>query len=146
MINDFAQFKLQQSMPHQKQSRYANWSNATRYELLKLFVMLIIMGIDRRPQLSDYWSLDSLFYTPKFHELFLCYRFELSYSTMLHAGAIGDDNSKKSKIEPFLNLLLVKFQSAFYLGENLSLDGMVIKWKVEVSTKCIIQISLKNTI
>ena len=129
MINDFAQFKLQQSMPHQKQSRYANWSNATRYELLKLFVMLIIMGIDRRPQLSDYWSLDSLFYTPKFHEVFLCYRFELSYSTMLHAGAIGDDNSKKSKIEPFLNLLLVKFQSAFYPGENLSLDEMVIKWK-----------------
>ena len=48
---------------------------------------------------------------------------------LLHADAIGDDNSKKSKIEPFLNLLLVKFQSAFYPGENLSLDEMVIKWK-----------------
>ena len=42
---------------------------------------------------------------------------------------MGDDNSKKSKIEPFLNLLLVKFQSAFYPGENLFLDEMVIKWK-----------------
>ena len=82
MINDFAQFKLQQSMPHQKHSRYANWSNVTRYELLKLFAMLIIMGIDRRPQLSDYWSLDSLFYTPKFHELFSRNRFELLYSTV----------------------------------------------------------------
>ena len=129
MINDFAQFKLQQSMPHQKHSRYTNWSNVTRYELLKLFAMLIIMGIDRRLQLSDYWSLDSLFYTPKFHELFSRNRFELLYSTMLHAGAICDDNSKKSKIEPFLNLLLVKFQSAFYPGKNLSLDEIVIKWK-----------------
>ena len=116
-------------MPHQKHSRYANWSNVTRYELLKLFAMLIIMGIDRRPQLSDYWSLDSLFYTLKFYELFSRNRFELLYSTMLHDGAIRDDNSKKSKIEPFLNLILVKFQSAFYPGENLSLDEMVIKWK-----------------
>ena len=46
MINDFAQFKLQESMPHQKHPRYANWSNVTCYELLKLFAMLIIMGID----------------------------------------------------------------------------------------------------
>ena len=81
MISDFAQFKLQQSMPHQKHSRYANWSNVTRYGLLKIFAMLIIMGIDRRPQLSDYWSLDSLSYTPKFHELFSRNRFELLYVT-----------------------------------------------------------------
>ena len=111
MINDFAQSKLQQNTPHQEHSRYANWSDLTRYELLKMIAMLIIMGIDRRPKLSDYWSLDSLFYTPVFHEVFSHNRFQLLYFTMLHAGAIGDDNSKKSKIEPFLNLLLVKFQN-----------------------------------
>ena len=51
------------------------------------------------------------------------------YSTMLHDGSIGDEQSKKDKIEPFLNMLIDKFQSAFSSESELSLDEMVVKWR-----------------
>ena len=74
---------------------------------------------------SRYWSMDTFNYTPWYHELFPRDRFEMIYSTMLHAGSIGDKQSKKDKSEPFLNML--KFQNAFYREKDLSLDEMVVK-------------------
>jgi len=80
--------------------------------------------------LIDYWSMESLNYTPLYHEMFSRNRFELLYSSMLHAsGGEEDEKSKKDKIEPFLNTLLKNFQAAFYPWEDLSIDEMVVKWK-----------------
>ena len=93
-----------------------------------MFAVIIAMGIDRRPNISDYWSMDTFNYTPWYHELFPRDRFEMLCSTMLHAGSIGDEQSKKEKFEPFLNMLISKFQSAFYPEKDLSLDEMVVKW------------------
>ena len=87
------------------------------------------MGIERRPNLSDYWSINSFNYTPWYHELFPRDRFETLYSTMLHVNSIGDEKSKRYKFEPFLNKLLQNFQRAYYPDKDLSLDEMVVKWK-----------------
>ena len=48
---------------------------------------------------------------------------------MMHASNVEDEMEKKDKIEPFLNKLLRRFQTAFYPGQNLSLDEMVVKRK-----------------
>ena len=129
LINDFATYKLQQNNPNRRRSRYLKWYPITRYELYKMFAVIIAMGIDRRPNISDYWSMDTFNCTPWYHEFFPRDRFEMLYSTMLHAVSIGDEQSKKEKIEPFLNMLISKFQSAFYPEKDLSLDEMVVKWK-----------------
>ena len=129
LIYDFAIYKLQQNNPNRRRSRYLKWYPITRYELYKMFTVIIAMGIDRKPNICDYWSMDTFNYTPWYHELFPRDRFEMLYSTMLHAGSIGDEQSKKEKIEPFLNMLINKFRSAFYPEKDLSLDEMVVKWK-----------------
>ena len=129
LINEYAAHKLQENLPARQYSRFANWTPVTRYELLKLIAILIAMGIDRRPNLDDYWSMTTFNYTPWYHKIFSRNRFEALYSTMLHASSIGDEQSKKDKIEPFLNLLLENIQGAFYPGQDLSLDEMVVKWK-----------------
>ena len=97
--------------------------------LLKMLAVIIAMGIDQRTQLNDYWAMDPMNYTPWYHQMFARNRFLLLYSSMLHASSIGDEQSKKDKIEPFLNSLLKKFQDAFYPSKNLSIDEMVVKWK-----------------
>ena len=51
------------------------------------------------------------------------------YSTTLNVSSVGDKQSKKDKIEPFLNMLLKNFQCAFYSNQDLLLDEMVVKWK-----------------
>ena len=101
----------------------------SKYELLKFLAVITAMGIDKRPCLEDYWSLDSYKYTPWYGEQFSRNRFEMIYSSMMHASNVEDEIEKKDKIEPFLNKLLRRFQTAFYPGQNLSLDEMVVKWK-----------------
>ena len=128
-INDYAAHKLVGAFPATRGSRFAKWYPITRYELLKFLAVVISMGINKRPSIEDYWSLDDTMYTPWYGEQFSRNRFEMIYSTMLHATTVEDEIEKKDKIEPFLNSLLTKFQDAFYPERNLSIDEMVVKWK-----------------
>ena len=73
--------------------------------------------------------MDTFNNTPWYHDIFSQNRFKILYSTMLHVTSVGDEQSKKGKIEPFLNMLLQNFQNALYPGKDLSLDEMVVKWK-----------------
>ena len=64
------------------------------------------MGVDLKPNLYDYWSLHTYNYTAWYHEMFPRNHFEIIYSTMLHINFAEDEEAKKQKIDPFLNLLL----------------------------------------
>jgi len=52
-VNTFAEYKIQQHTPLQKHSRYGSWYPLSRYELFKMLAVIIAMGIDRRPNLSE---------------------------------------------------------------------------------------------
>ena len=105
LINDYANQKIQLNNPPTRRSMFTSWYPVTRHELLKLIAVIIAMGIDRRPQMRDYWSMDPLNYIPWYHEIFSRDKFEILYSFMLHV-APTDEKEKKDKIEPFLNALL----------------------------------------
>ena len=70
-------------MPARQHSRYAKWYPVTRYELLKLFAVIIAMWKDRRPNLYDYWSMETYNYTPSFIMKYSQGIDELLYSTMV---------------------------------------------------------------
>ena len=72
--------------------------------------------------------MDVFNYTPWYHEQFPRDRFKLLYSAMLHINSV-EEQSTKDKIEPFLNLLLNRFQDAFYLKKDVAIDEMVVKRK-----------------
>ena len=67
------------------------------------------MGLDKSPNIEDYCFIDDTMYTPRYREQFTRNRFEMIYSTMLHATTVEDEIEKKDKIEPFLNSILTKF-------------------------------------
>ena len=54
LINEFATYIIQQNNLRRRRSKYSKWYPITRYELLRLFAVLIPMGIERRPNLCDY--------------------------------------------------------------------------------------------
>ena len=58
-------------------SRMRSWVETTVYELFLYFTVLILMGVDRRPKLSMYWSQDFLLNTPAFSTLMSRDRFLL---------------------------------------------------------------------
>ena len=51
---------------------------------------------------------------------------------MLHVGEINS-HSKKDKIQPFIDLLLPKFQSTYILHQQVAIDESVITFKGRVS-------------
>ena len=82
------------------------------------------MGLDKQPEIKDYWTEFLPQRTPWYPKIMSRERLEVIYHTMLHASKVGAES--KEKIEPFLNKLTEKFQSAFYLCEDLAIDDMVI--------------------
>ena len=127
MINDYAKIKVQINRPFRRRSTLANWQDITKGEFFKVLAIIIASGVDRKPSIKDYWSTFPVAYTKFYANIMPRTRFCTIYHTMMHASdtsAVG-----KSKIEPFLNMLVSKFQQAFYPFQNLSVDEMVIGWK-----------------
>ena len=87
-INEYAAHKLATVFPATKGSRFKSWTPMSKYELLKFLAVITAMGIDKRPCLEDYWSLDSYKYTPWYGEQFSRNRFEIIYSSMMHASNV----------------------------------------------------------
>ena len=106
-------------------STYHTWTPVTFAELIKFIAVITQMGIDPKPQLRDYWSLNEADYGSWYHQMFSRTRFEAIYSTMLHCSeeAVAEG---RSKVEDFVDRLLGKFRDAFYPYQALSLDEMVI--------------------
>ena len=53
-------------------------------------------------------------------------RYEVIHHTILCCGEV-DETRSKSKIEPFLNKLVTRFQEVYYPFQELLIDEMVIK-------------------
>ena len=76
------------------------------------------MGLQVKPQiLKDYWSKMDFYNTPWFEKTMAIERFEVIHHTMLHVSDINEKKAKE-KIEPFLNMLVKRFQGAFHPSQN----------------------------
>ena len=92
-----------------------------------MIALLIAMGLDKRPHISDYWSTDEMKRTPWYSSMFSRERFQTIYQTMLHVSP--SNSEKKEKIEPFLNNIVSNFPTSFCPFQNVAIDEMVIHYK-----------------
>lgn len=96
------------------------------YELLKYLAVNFAKAIDKRPSLKDYWSLCDFFQTLWYSTMMPQTRYEVIHHTILCCGEV-DETRSKSKIEPFLNKLVTRFQEVYYPFQELSIDEIMIK-------------------
>ncbi|XP_005099007.1 piggyBac transposable element-derived protein 4 [Aplysia californica] len=128
-INAYAEHRCALNNPPRRQSLFANWYKVTVSELYKFFAVIVEMGIDPAISIREYFvSEDSPNYKKWYHNMFARPRFEALYHSMLHCAesAVADS---KAKIEPFMNMLLMNFRTAFYPYQNLALDEMVVGYQ-----------------
>lgn len=128
-VNDYAKLKSQRNNPPRRRSVYADWVQTDREEMLRFMAVLIVIGMNKRPRVRDYFrKTPAYWYTPWMYQIFPSRdRFLALYHTMLHTGDAASQS--KEKIEPFLNLVISKSQEAFYPFKELSIDEMVIGFK-----------------
>ena len=119
-------------------SRIRNWVDTTVFELFLYFGMLILMGIDRRPKLSMYWSHNCFVNTPAFSALMSRDRF-LLIRRLLHFVDNTDYergvSGKLFKIKPVLEYFQDKFKSLFHPGKFFAVDESLLLWKGRLSWK-----------
>lgn len=126
-INEYAELQIMKNTPARRRSWFAGWQPVTKYELLKFFAVMNAMGLDPRPHVRDFTSTERSMKTDFYLEMFDRERLEALYHTMLHVGE--PEAAGKSKIEPFVEMLIEKFNNAFTPYQNVSIDEMIIGWK-----------------
>lgn len=113
----------------------AAWYDTTVEELYIFCATTILMGLNQKNRIKDYWSTDKLITTPIFGELFTKDRY-LSILRYLHfADNNKEEEGKLRKIQPILEYLRDKFQSAMIPRENLCIDERLMPWKGRLSFK-----------
>ncbi|CAG5118075.1 unnamed protein product [Candidula unifasciata] len=126
-INLYSVEKIQKNIPLRKRSTLSEWQPMTREICFQFLSVVIAMGITPKHDIKDYWSTANHKFTPWFKVMFPRTKFLLVYQSMLHASEPKAQG--QAKIEPSVNNLVAKFQSAFCPYGKLFVDEMVIGFK-----------------
>ena len=118
-------------MPPSRRSLFRSWKVVTVSEM-KAFVGLILnMGLIQLPRLKDYWSTHETLNLQFFRRVFSRDRF-LQIFWMLHVGDI-DGNTKRSKIQPFLDVVIPLFRQYFTPAQAVAVDEAMITFRGRVA-------------
>ncbi|CAH2003354.1 unnamed protein product [Acanthoscelides obtectus] len=113
-------------------SRYNAWTDTNREEMKIFIAFLLWMGLDRKPEIRDYWKKHILYKNDV-----SCYisrnRFELLLGFIHFAdNEMASPDNRLYKIEHLLRLLNNKFSIMFEPGEKITIDESMIPFRGRV--------------
>ena len=127
--NTYASLRLR-SAPPTRRSIFRNWRDITLVEMRAFIGVIIQMGLAQLSDIKDYWSTHVTLNFPFFRSIFSRDRF-LQIFWMLHVGDIPS-TTKRSKVQPFLDLLVPLFQRYLNPSRELSIDEAMIAFRGRV--------------
>ena len=118
-------------------SKRKPWTDVNEEELKKFFGLIMMMGfVQKNGRLSSYWSRDWRLATPCFPSVMTRNRFQ-QISTYLHfnnnAELHENAEDKLYKIRPVYSLIVERWRSLYNLGEAISIDEGMMKWRGRLS-------------
>ena len=130
MIVDETNRYAQQSL----QGTEKEWS--TNAEEIRAYLgIMILMGINRLPEIRDYWSNNEYMHYSPIADRITRDRFE-EITRYLHFAdndtlpARGEEGySRTQKVDPVISALKQNFQAAYYPNQELSIDEAMIRFK-----------------
>ena len=120
--NTYAAQRLTSTLP--RCSVFRNWIEITMTEIRAFIGLIIQMGLTQLSDLKDYWSTHTTLNLPFFRSVFSRDRF-FQIFWMLRVGDSSCHN-KRSKIQPFIDLLVPLFQQHLNPAQELSIDESMI--------------------
>lgn len=133
--NRYAEQKIEKDNPTGK-SRLKQWKEVTPFEMHKFLGILIWMDLNKMPTISDYWSKNPLYQNEVVKNVLSRNRFEL----ILRMWHFSDDeilhkNDCLFKIQPFVDMLLQRFQSAMVPEKDVWIDETSLQFHGRVNSK-----------
>ncbi|CAH1997194.1 unnamed protein product [Acanthoscelides obtectus] len=138
--NRFAvQFIINNHGKLKEQSRVRKWTQTNKNEIRTLLGLLILQGINPKPEYKMYFSRRHSIETPFFPKVMSERRFHLliKFLHFVDNSTINENTKcrKLAKILPVLNHLRGKFMSTYLPERDVSIDESLIGWKGRLSWK-----------
>ena len=116
-------------------SRLNQWKPVSVEDIRVFAAHMLLLGLVRKPELSDYWSQKELTRTPFFGTRMPRDRFQ----SILSNFHVADDRANPpypdpqhkplAKLEPFIEMCNTQFGAAFNPGQNISIDEGCCPWR-----------------
>ena len=122
-------------------SNFASWTPITTEELEAFFGFQLLMGLNPKPSVQDYWSTDPIFHYPPISDRISRDRYR-DISRYFHLvdnnnldppGTPGYD--RLGKVRPLLKTLTERFESLYNPGREVAVDEAMIKFQGRSSLK-----------
>ena len=120
-------------------ARAITWK-PTNKDPLKVFLGLVLLTglIDEKRGLASYWSKDELIAIPFFSKCISRNRFQL-LTGFLHFNdnkqMPENCDDKLYKIRPVYSIMVSKWRELYSMGEHISIDECMLKWRERLSFK-----------
>ena len=115
------------------QSRFRSWTDCSSAEMKKFVGLVLLMGIIKKPQLTDYWSTDDILCTPFFHSEFSLTRDRflliMHFIRFANYENLGCEENCLRKIQPFVDIVLAICKNVYKPSQNLTVDESLLLYK-----------------
>jgi len=119
----------------QNWAKTGKWVDTNTKEMYLFIATSLLMAINTKPKLKQYWSTDEVLNTPIYSQLFSRNRY-LSLLRNLHFTNNEDNNENRlRKVDKVIENLKEKFAQAFIPFQNLCIDESLLLWKGKLSFK-----------
>lgn len=114
-----------------RRSLMHKWTNTNRAEIKKFIAILMIMGINKLPQMRLYWSSNDMYSNECVKKTMTRNRFDVLLRC-LHFSDNSDpksENDRLFKIRELIELCCKQFQETLEPGEELVIDESMVPWR-----------------
>ena len=120
------------NLPAHSQAR--SWVETTRAEMKRFLALSLLMGIVRKPAISDYWSTNPLLKGSVYNNVMPRNRYQtilrfLHFADNSQYDPNDPDRDRLYKVRPLVDLLVSKFKIAYTPEKNISIDEELLLWK-----------------
>ncbi|XP_070175355.1 piggyBac transposable element-derived protein 4-like [Littorina saxatilis] len=130
-------FFIEQTNLYAQQQAGEDWDCNTDIVEMRAFIgMLFFIGVHRLPEMNNYFSQSWVLSTPEFSKRFTRRRWwqlwsnlHLADNTIPRPRPGQPGFNKLWKVQPLFDILLADFQEKYYIGQNVSVDEMMVKGK-----------------
>ena len=124
-----------------RHSRLRKWTDVHAGEMRAFLAILLLMGVDRRPSYDAYWTTEWTIQAPGVRAILSRDRFYLilqffhttDNAQLTQAGDANHD--RRGKIKEVMEMLVSRWQSAYYPRRELSVDETIIPFKGRTGMK-----------